>query len=188
MFIVNRKILTVQTQDSSWTTFLEIAFIELIPPPETACCLVKQIKSCPDEAIEVQLQLESLPSTVLVALAGFLLEYRIAYAVPPDQDVFLSNVPLDVYECIVRYPTPGETTDASTSHLSARVLRPFKEGSTAHTLLKFSCPVVVGESHDDYAPKALLGALYARFQPRLAIHGLDMQVQHTTVTLDRVAL
>lgn len=112
-----------------------------------------------------------------VPLAAILLGYLIAY-VPADTQggPLLSQVPLDVYECIVDFP------------LLDGYLGTDLEG---HTLLKFSCPCEAsqGQPHTPN-PLNFINTLIERFQGRIRdlVPGSQLRIVHTTVTLDRVAL
>ena len=117
--------------------------------------------------IQISSDLTSGIEHLLVPLAAFLLEYPVGY-VPLDanQTTFLSNIPLDVYECILK--DPGEE----------------------HTLLKFSCPQCVSQSVARLAPEEVRRRLVGRFQPRLeaADYPGRLEVRCTQETLPRVGL
>lgn len=118
-------------------------------------------------------ELITLPSSSMtfvdiVALAAFLLEYSAAYVpTSAEQSSFLAGVPLDVYECVlVRF-------DAA-----------------EHVLLKFSCPVNLGETVHGLSPEVMIGRLEARFRPRLEKAGFQgtLNARHSRETHARVAL
>ena len=118
-------------------------------------------------AIQIPSYLASGREDILIPLAAFLLEYPVGY-VPLDanQTVFLSNTPLDVYECVLEGPG-GE-----------------------HTLLKFSCPQCVSQSVARLVSDEVQRRLVDRFQPRLEAvdYPGKLKVLHTQETLPRVGL
>ncbi|PFH54056.1 hypothetical protein AMATHDRAFT_95695, partial [Amanita thiersii Skay4041] len=102
---------------------------------------------------------------VSVPLAAVLLEYPVAYVPKATVTTFFQNIPLDVYECTL-------TID-----------------SQLHPLLRFSCPVDIGKTHEPLSPDGIQTALQMYFRPRL--HDLDhasLQVVHHVETHDRVAM
>ncbi|TFK40811.1 hypothetical protein BDQ12DRAFT_468320 [Crucibulum laeve] len=111
-----------------------------------------------------------------VPLAALLLDYPIAY-VPcsPEQANFLSNVPLDVYECRL-----------------ALELEPGSEQE--HTLMKFSCPCAISEVDTELVPQRMQERLRRNFELRMKTLGPSenrmprVRVLHSTKTMDRVAL
>ena len=117
--------------------------------------------------IQIPSDLTSGREHLLIPLAAFLLEYPVGY-VPLDanQTTFLSNTPLDVYECLL--VNSGE----------------------AHTLLKFSCPQCVSQSVARLEPGEVRRRLVGRFQPRL--EGADypgrLEVRYTQEIHPRVGL
>jgi len=118
-------------------------------------------------AIQIPSDLTSGQEHLLVPLAALLLEYPVGY-VPLDAShtAFLSNVPLDVYECAL------------------------EDSGEEHTLLKFSSPQCVGQSVARLAPGEILGRLGDRFQPRLEAvdYSGRLEVRHTQEILPRVGL
>ena len=120
-------------------------------------------------AIQIPSNLTSGREHLLIPLAAFLLEYPVGY-VPRDtnQTTFLSNTPLDVYECVL-------------------VL---EDSEMEHTLLKFSCPQCVSQSVARLAPEEVQRRLVGRFQPR--VEAVDypgrLEVRYTQETLPRVGL
>lgn len=101
-----------------------------------------------------------------------LIGYPVAYVpASPNQVSFLSNVPLDVYECLLTFDN------------SLQVSNP-------HTLLKFSCPSGIAKEHHVLGPSCIIERLTATFQLRLqrAVPGTELVVRHSSETLDRVAL
>jgi hypothetical protein len=118
--------------------------------------------------------LPHLALDVLVPLAGFLLEYPIAY-IPASsgQMSFLSGVPLDVYACMIDLGIPF-----------------YKE----HTLIKFSCPSQLGAEYPHLSPGIMAQRIRERFMPRLKkmdhtfCKAIDIRVKHEVITQDRVAL
>lgn len=119
-------------------------------------------------AIQIPSQLTSGREHLLIPLAAFFLEYPVGY-VPLDanQTTFLSNIPLDVYECVLASDFGEE-----------------------YTLLKFSCPQCVSQSVARLAPEEVRRRLVGRFQPRLeAVDYLGrLEVRYTQETLPRVGL
>lgn len=119
-------------------------------------------------AIQIPSQLTSGREHLLIPLAAFLLEYPVGY-VPLDvnQTTFLSNAPLDVYECVL-----------------------VSDSGEEHTLLKFSCPQCVSQSAARLAPEEVRRRLVSRFQPRLEAVGYPggLEVRYTQETLPRVGL
>ena len=118
-------------------------------------------------AIQLSPELTSGREHLLIPLAAFLLEYPIGY-VPLDanQTTFLSNIPLDVYECVL------------------------EDSSGEHTLLKFSCPQCVSQSVSRLAPDEVRRRLVGRFRPRLRAveYSGGLKVRHTQETLPRIGL
>ena len=131
-------------------------------------CIIGNIALNPSVAtIQIPSELTSGGEHLLIPLAAFLLEYPVGY-VPLDanQTTFLSNIPLDVYECVL-------------------------EGSSGeHTLLKFSCPQCVSQSVSRLAPDEVRKRLVDRFQPRLLAVDCSgrLKVRHTQEALPRVGL
>ena len=120
-----------------------------------------------EPVVQIPSHLNTGREHLLIPLAAFLLEYPVGY-VPLDanQTTFLSDIPLDVYECVL-------------------------EGSgEAHTLLKFSCPQCVSRSVARLAPDEVRRRLLDRFQPRLQAvdHPGMLIVGHSQETLPRVGL
>lgn len=117
---------------------------------------------------------QGLTQDVLVPLAGFLLEFPVAYVVPSEQQAsgFLGDVPLDVYECDV---LRGNNAHAS---------------SETHVLFQFSCPCNVGLDHEELSLGAMSRRVCERFASRLDSLGANatLKVKHYIVTQDRVAL
>lgn len=122
----------------------------------------------------------NLTLSTLVPLAAVLLEYPVAY-VPSDDPTtaFLSNELLDVYECVIPLAGGGRMPRGPTRE---------------QTIIKFSCPQIMGREYSGLSPKQISKQIGDVFGPRLieATKGEErspsMEVRHTTVTLDRVAL
>jgi len=113
----------------------------------------------------------SLPlpdSSVSVPVAAVLIDYPVAFVPEPTITSFLNYVPLDVYECIVKY------------------------NSHTHTLLKFSCPAELGMKHPDMlSPGHLLAYLQYLFRSKERLgrwQEVDLQIIHRIEKRDRVAL
>lgn len=117
--------------------------------------------------IQIPSDLTSEREHLLIPLAAFLLEYPVGYVpLNENQTTFLSNVPLDVYECVL-----GDSGEG-------------------HTLLKFSCPQSVGKSVTRLAPEEVRRRLVGRFQPRLEAvdYPGKLGVRCTQETFPRVGL
>jgi len=118
-------------------------------------------------AIQIPSDLTSGREHLLIPLAALLLEYPVGYVpLDPHQTTFLSNIPLDVYECVL------------------------EDSGEEHTLLKFSCPQHVGRSVARLAPDEVRGRLEDRFRPRLEAveYPGSLKVRCTQETLPRVGL
>ncbi|THV00819.1 hypothetical protein K435DRAFT_963789 [Dendrothele bispora CBS 962.96] len=143
---------------------------------------------------------EGLPFHVNVPLAAFILEYPVVYcpdASAPDNGsgTYLSRVPLDVYEGIVSFTSSstdisGVRTSPATACSTSRPENKKQSRTHMHTLLKFSCPAQLGESSGRLTPASLISKLESQFITRITRLDADstFKVQHTTVTLDGVAL
>ncbi|KAJ7784524.1 hypothetical protein B0H16DRAFT_1876963 [Mycena metata] len=130
------------------------------PPPDILAALEKLKTATP-----LSLPNGLLPRT-LTGLAAVLLGYSVGY-VPDGDAAFLAQVALDVYACTVRA----------------------SDWEYVHQLLKFSCPAALGEAHpEQLAPARIVARLTTRLEPRLKELGLTLMVQHSTETMDRVAL
>lgn len=113
----------------------------------------------------------SLPihdSSVSVPIAAVLIEYPVAFV--PDLNItsFLNHIPLDVYECTVKF------------------------NLKSHPLLKFSCPVELGMKHPDVLSQdhllVYMRSLFGSKERLGRWEEVDLQVNHRTETHDRVAL
>jgi hypothetical protein len=113
---------------------------------------------------------EELTHVQLIPLIGVLLEYPVAY-VPArvEQTIFLTGVPLDIYEC---------------------KLSRIDDGTEIGALMKFSCPVEAANSAPWLNPSCLRQRLIDRIQDRLDRYDdrCKLAISHNTQTLDRVAL
>ena len=80
--------------------------------------------------------------------------------------MFLNNIPLDVYECVL------------------------VDSTEEHPLLKFSCPQCISQSVARLKPDQVRGRLVDRFRPRLKAvdHPGRLEVRYTRETLPRVGL
>jgi hypothetical protein len=114
------------------------------------------------------LSLPVLDSSVSVPVAAVLIEYPVAFVPDPTITSFLNYIPLDVYECIVKFKL------------------------NSHTLLRFSCPSELGMKHPDLlSPDRLLVYMRCLLGSKERLGGweeVDLQVVHRTETHDRVAL
>lgn len=107
----------------------------------------------------------------MVPLAAVLLEYPVAYVpISSEQTAFLGGEPLIICEC----------------HLVDAALVP----PVRHSLIKFSCPRVIGQEHDRLTSRQLTERLRERFIPRIrdADTRLILDIEISMETLDRVAL
>ena len=106
-------------------------------------------------------------STAAVPIAAALVEYPVAY-VPGTVTSFLHRVPLDVYECIVKF------------------------NSHTRSLLKFSCPAVLGEKQPDkLSPDRVRANLQVHFGGEARFgkwKEAQLQVTHHVEMHERVAL
>jgi len=157
----------------------------LTAPPPDLLTLLRSIP-LPSLTSPPTLVISSTPPPTQIStipLAALLLEYPIAYVpTSPDQTLFLSHVPLDVYEFVLVFVHPcGDGRSAGDSRSD--------QGWNRHTLLKFSCP----RGLDPPIEKGkLVGNLESHFQVRLQEAGLNgivlLGVDHHAQTFDRVAL
>jgi len=109
----------------------------------------------------------------MIPVAAILLEYPVAYVPtsgPGDQTTFLSRELLDVYECLLMNAEIGTLNQ--------------------HTLLKFSCPNVIGIEHTELSPQRLIERMKERFIPRLRIVDgrITLDIKVLAEKFDRVAL
>jgi hypothetical protein len=112
-----------------------------------------------------------LAQELMIPIAAILLEYPIAYVpTSSDETAFLSGQPLNVYECHLIHAN-GEPPDR-------------------HTLLKFSCPAIIGVEHYQLSSHKLIEGLKAKFVPRLqaADDHISVDIHVLTEKFDRVAL
>ncbi|KAK7677767.1 hypothetical protein QCA50_019319 [Cerrena zonata] len=145
--------------------FQEHIIQELLRILQTALNLDQRTMSLPlrfDISVDLSNPKDAIP------LAAIVLEYPVAY-VPDgsDQTTFLSNTPLDVYEC----------------SLSLRI----DNHDFEHTFLKFSCPSGLDEMR---SPDKIKNKLQTRFSHRIRTCEIqtDITINVGQVTLDRVAL
>lgn len=114
---------------------------------------------------------QELTQELMIPIAAILLEYPVGYVpISNIQTSFLSGELLDVYECHITRSDSGP--------------------SNWHTLLKFSCPTIVGIEHSELSPQNLIERLKKRFIPRLqeAHSHMAMDIHVSAEKLDRVAL
>jgi hypothetical protein len=139
------------------------------PPPGLAAVL--QSLLIPRSYLPTSITLPGdLTPEITVPLAALLLEYPVAYVPSLEQLPFLSNVPLDIYECILLF-----------NGISA--------GN--HLLLKFSCPSNLAEEHPGRLGSShIVARLKANFGGRLeeSLPGATFHVTHSRDTKDRIAL
>lgn len=130
-----------------------------------------------------------LPCNVTVPLAGFLLEFPVAFcpiSVPGiETRSFLNQVPLRVYRCLLNHEDKSRITrDSDTT--SQQIHR--------HLLMQFSIPSDLESTHPEtYSPSAISAHLQETFSSRLekAFAGRtfpSLTITHSVRTLDRVAL
>jgi len=183
-FIVNASLFRVIYEDllqrrcrpcseRSWTTFI------LLNDPPTL------LQQAPENILpileDIYIRILGNPTSLvssqeltqehMIPIAAILLEYPAAY-VPTsiDQTEFLRMELLTVYE--------GNIIHANT------------ENSKHHTLLKFSCPNVIGSENIELSPQRLIDRMKARFVPRLQKidDKLSMGIRFFTERHDRLAL
>jgi len=144
---------------------------------------------------------EELSFHVNVPLAAFILEYSVAYC--PDDfasedgpSTYLSRIPLDVYECILSFASiegsimGKQRLDAGSATASPRLGNRGQSKTHTHSLLKFSCPAQLHDFSPGLHPVSLISQLRSKFVARIARSGITctLKVQHSTVTLDGIAL
>jgi len=138
---------------------------------ETDRVLEKLAASLISEPDRISIPLEEVQPNIGVALAGFLLEYPIAYFPPSQGCNSLGGVPLRVYESIL----------ADSHHPERRL-----------PLMKFSCPAALSSDLEAVLGSSISDAIQSRFVPRLGILSsselTDLTTQVSNVTLDVVVL
>ncbi|KAF9267394.1 hypothetical protein L218DRAFT_984925 [Marasmius fiardii PR-910] len=130
----------------------------------------------------------NLSYIVTVPLAGFLLEYPVAFcpiSTPgADTSSFLSQVPLRVYKCFLKLEDKDRTRDSGTN----------SQQKPGHLLMQFSIPAVLESTHPEtHSSTVVESKLHQIFSSRLdkAFAGKTvppLTVTHSIKTLDRVAL
>jgi hypothetical protein len=171
----------------SWTRFVDVSSLSVVPVPDIVHALIHQLSEQCSNSWNIELNLgvyAETPEVALIPLAGLLLEYPVAYVVAPDSQAYLSRVPLDVYEC--------------TLQLNGN------EDQKGHSVLKFSIPETLGNTDQVWRPGNIMAELHSRFSPRVNLGSPTsprtssprssndstniLHVHHHTVSLDRVAL
>ncbi|KAF8579819.1 hypothetical protein K439DRAFT_351937 [Ramaria rubella] len=182
LFFINMSLLQVRIKEAHsttpWTSFMHLTPISQEPFSEVPPEILLTLTACTHPTFTsppLTTAISPLTPAQSIALAGFLLEYPVAYF-PSEMDTqgsdaqFLHNVPLHVFECIL-LPGPGSS-------------------SSRHTFMKFSCP----RSRIDGG--TLATKIKQRFEDRLAQLSSSslggqwqtVEVRYETRTLDRVAL
>jgi hypothetical protein len=142
--------------------------------PPSGLTAVLQSLLIPGSYIPTSITLPAdLTPEITVPLAALLLEYPVAYVPSLDQLSFLSNVLLDVYECILVF---HDEDGNRTGH---------------HLLLKFSCPSNLAEEHPDrLSPSHIVAHLTANFGGRLqeSVPRATFHATHSRDIRDRIAL
>ncbi|KAL6304358.1 hypothetical protein BKA93DRAFT_289752 [Sparassis latifolia] len=167
-----------------WTSFVHLLQPPQLMPVAPARVQDLALELCHVSGLDGELPVSTMLSAShppgipdIVSLAAVLLEYPVAY-VPAsmEETSFLAGVRLDVYHCTLSW-----------SHADHR---PSGFISTEHTLLKFSCPSIIGDANADLSVRQLVERLQTRFDPRLRQAGFSgtLRIIHTVETLDRVAL
>ncbi|KAF5382562.1 hypothetical protein D9615_002869 [Tricholomella constricta] len=176
-FIVNIPLLCRRTQeDQSYTDGISFVLLgkDVLfslrsgPPPELTDALLSLVEDATTQpSLPPSISISSsLPRETAVPLAAVLLEYPVAYVPTSLEHPFLSNVPLDIYECVVTF-----------------------DRDSAHTLLKFSCPSDLAQRYPVVlSPLHIIASVIKKFTPRIRDTTISLQVHHSTKTLDRVAL
>ncbi|KAF8510865.1 hypothetical protein JB92DRAFT_2937972 [Gautieria morchelliformis] len=173
VFFLNASLLhdrhTEALSETPWTSFLYLTSDpQGVPgnPTEIHAACQMILDGWVDQSSAFHTSISSLSPPQMIALAGYLLEYPISYCpVGSNEDAFLHDIPLHVYECI---------------------LIPCGSDIPRHTFMKFSCPAA-GEG----SSRALVDKIERRFERRLGplqpVWG-EVKVNCETKTLDRVAL
>jgi hypothetical protein len=138
--------------------------------------LIQQLSAAsmrdPDRSGPASVTLPPIGLEVAVPLAAILLEYPIGYVPKEAYFSHTSRIALDIYNCLISLEPD---LDGSTSSQP-----PAKQ----HSFLKFSCPAALLDA------RVIINMLKVHFTPRLQHLGKNttLMIQHTTETLDRIAL
>ena len=137
----------------------------------------------PQAVHETPTQLQALPSNevytlpaqltpeVLVPLSGFLLEYPVSYVpISAEQTIFLSDVPLDLFECVIFIPK---------THSKAKI-----DEYDEHVMFKFSCPTGLPEK---LSTQSIKDRLQTHFSERLPVSNMRIEIRHHVEVLGNVA-
>ena len=146
--------------------------------------------------LPVTLTLPPISPALSVPLAAILLDYSIAYV--PDSDSnsasgatdSFSSVPVDFYECILSFRNVEEQDDHLDSSNKGLNQRHDNQEQSC-TIMKFSCPAILSDTHPELKSDRILEQLNALFAQRLQTLGdpslLQVNAYKTTHTLDRLA-
>jgi hypothetical protein len=193
-FFINAPLLLAKLSPASWPVFVSTDDSPniLAEPPEDIPSLVQNLanqlldRSSWNDASAIVLP-DNLSVTSTVPLAALLLEYPVAYcpgtiATGP----YLSHVTLDVYEVYVQLL---DNEDKALVQQQTWI-PPSDILNRRHSILKFSCPSVLGISFPErLSPELLMGQLRSRFNSRITSEiAATVIVHHSIETLDRVAL
>ncbi|KLO15974.1 hypothetical protein SCHPADRAFT_938288 [Schizopora paradoxa] len=181
-FLLNRSVLA--TNATKWyngTCVLltdEPSVMEL--PPTLLRTVQDLLQYFEDSSHSIYRFPPNLGRQILIPLAGVLLEYPVAYMPTSDeQTIFLPGVALDVYHCTLSLECAHDLKKAALPNTIAE-----------HSLLRFSCPVCVGESNKPLSPSSIERQVGGLFRDRLSLleDKWTLKMSHEIVTLDRVAL
>ncbi|KIM89222.1 hypothetical protein PILCRDRAFT_2484 [Piloderma croceum F 1598] len=176
-FFVNVSLLSktyrdLQSSEPPWTAFIRLNEPPTLAPGNIVQVLADIVTQTFNNPISV-ISSQELTQDLMIPVAAILLEYPVAY-VPTsgagDQTAFLSRELLDVYECLLMNAGIG-------TH-------------NRHTLMKFSCPNVIGVEHTELSPHRLIERMKERFVPRLQVvdSHTTLDIQVLAGKFDRVAL
>ena len=132
--------------------------------------LISHTRSCHLTSISL---LPNLKPESAISLAAVLLDYPVAYVPARPDSSLLSNVPLDIYECVLNF------NGTTSKHLRT------------HTLLKFSCPSILAIEHPNVTgSRRIISCLTHKFHGRIekSIPSAYLLILSSSQTLDRVAL
>jgi hypothetical protein len=170
-FFINRRLLRQVTAASTQFVMLSPT-IALVDCPPTVSEMLDHLRES-EASQSTYTSSDGLTPSTLVPLAAVLLEYRVAY-IPPDEPstAILAQEPLDVYACTATWTTEEVTKE--------------------HIIVKFSCPQVLRQVDADLVPASIADRLQRTFESRIqSVEGegvVSVTIQHSTQTLDRVAL
>ena len=151
----------------------------------------------PASPFPVTLTLPAIPPDLSVPLAAILLDYSIAYV--PDSDSnsassaakSFSGALVDFYECVLSFRNLEEQDhhDQLDSSKKGSKQRHDNQAQSC-TIMKFSCPAILSDSHPELKSDRIIEKLNALFAQRLQTLGdpslLQVDAYKTTHTLDRL--